>query len=280
MGSGILRCLGVNSDNEAGKEIDSAVITTYSLVLNDEPIPRFQNDVYILPPRALSKVMDHYKENYIDIGTKKVHSIDPFESDEHLSMVNNYKLITHRYIFAPVLYSDHWWMCILDKVKKNFFMIDSRPKEDPGPEITNINKFAGNLINQLLVRAGYHSLLTKATKNKPEQRSWLPKYVKIHEQPNPFDCGTFVMKWMEVLDPTKLDANKKIYDIEDWTTSEMHEKLQEFRNEIVSEIILSKSNKLIEGAIQGAMETTIHKHLAALQSPYVQVTMEELKKLG
>ncbi|MED6172947.1 hypothetical protein PIB30_054635 [Stylosanthes scabra] len=80
---------------------------------------------------------------------------------------------------------------------------------------------------------------------------------------------------MEVLDPTKLDANKK-YDIEDWTT----EKLQEFRNEIVSEIILIKSNKPIEGAIQGAIETTIHKPSAALQSPYVQVTTEELKKLS
>ncbi|MED6129330.1 hypothetical protein PIB30_106899 [Stylosanthes scabra] len=97
-----------------GKEIDSAIITAYSLVLNDEPIPRFQNDVYILPPRALSKVMNHFKENYIDLSTNK-----------------------------------------------------------------------GNLINQLLVKAGYQSLLTKATKTKPEQRSWLPKYIKIHKQPNP-----------------------------------------------------------------------------------------------
>ncbi|MED6121965.1 hypothetical protein PIB30_035203 [Stylosanthes scabra] len=182
------------------KEIDSVVITAYSLVLNDEPIPRFQNDVYILPPRPLSKVMNHFKNNYIDIGIKKVHSIDPFESDEHLSMVNNNKLITHRYIFVPVLFSEHWWMYVLDKVKKSFFVIDSRPKEDPGPERTKINKFA--------------------------------------------------------------------------------EKLQEFRNEIISGIILSKSNKLIKGAIHGAMETTIHKPSAALQSPYVQVTMEELKKLG
>ncbi|MED6185781.1 hypothetical protein PIB30_060392 [Stylosanthes scabra] len=238
-----------------GKEIDSGVITAYSLVLNNEPIPRFQND---------SKVMNHFREDYIDIATNKVRSIDLFESDEHLSMVDNNKLITHRY-----------WMYVLDKVKKNFFVIDSRPKEDPVPDRTKINKLAGNLINQLLVRAGYHSLLTKATKTKPEQRSWLLKYIKIHEQPNPFDCETFVMKWMEVLDPTKLAANKK-YDIEDWTT----EKLEEFRNEIISAIILSKSNKLIKGAIQGAMETTIHKPSAALQSPYVQVTTEELKKLG
>ncbi|MED6209421.1 hypothetical protein PIB30_054530 [Stylosanthes scabra] len=183
-----------------GKEIDSGVITAYSLVLNDEPIPRFQNDVHILPPRALSKVMNHFKEDYIDIGTNKVRSIDPFESDEHLSMVDNNKLITHRYIFAPVLFSRHWWMYVLDKVKKNFFVIDSRPKEDPGPDRTKINKLA--------------------------------------------------------------------------------EKLQEFRSEIISAIILSKSNKLIEGAIQGAMETTIHKPSAVLQSPYVQVTTEELKKLG
>ncbi|MED6202555.1 hypothetical protein PIB30_106742, partial [Stylosanthes scabra] len=31
------------------------VITAYSLVLNNEPIPRFQSDVYILPPSALEK---------------------------------------------------------------------------------------------------------------------------------------------------------------------------------------------------------------------------------
>ncbi|MED6213183.1 hypothetical protein PIB30_090789 [Stylosanthes scabra] len=85
----------------------------------------------------------------------------------------------------PVLFSGHWWMYVLDKVKKSFFVIDSRLKEDPGLERTKINKFAGNLINQLLVRAGYQSLLTKVTKTKPEQRSWLPKYIKIHEQPNP-----------------------------------------------------------------------------------------------
>ncbi|MED6164190.1 hypothetical protein PIB30_087301, partial [Stylosanthes scabra] len=166
-----------------------------------------------------------------------------------------------------------------DMEEEEYQTTDSEPEPETEVQCERRSKKkeddSGNLINLLLVRAGYHSLLTKATKTKPEQRSWLPKYIKIHEQPNPFDCGTFVMKWMEVLDPTKLAANKK-YDIEDWTT----EKLEEFRNEIISAIILSKSNKLIEGAIQGAMETTIHKPSAALQSPYVQVTTEELKKLG
>ncbi|MED6186977.1 hypothetical protein PIB30_071991 [Stylosanthes scabra] len=54
------------------------------------------------------------------------------------------------------------------------------------------------------------------------------------------------MKWMEVLDPTKLDANEK-YDIEDLTT----EKLQEFRNEIISEIISAKATNSLKKPYRG-----------------------------
>ncbi|MED6162944.1 hypothetical protein PIB30_075244 [Stylosanthes scabra] len=168
-----------------GKEVDAAVITAYSLVLNNEPIQRFQSDVYILPPSALR-----------------------------------------------------------------------------------------NMIDQLLVYAGYHSLLTKGTRIKPQQISWFPRYQQIHEQPNAYDCGTFIMKWMEVLDPTNLDAHSR-YPIEDWST----EDLQRFRNDIIWQIILSSQNLHIQKAIQGAIKTTIHKPSAALRSPYVQVNTDELKKL-
>ncbi|MED6141274.1 hypothetical protein PIB30_101699 [Stylosanthes scabra] len=82
------------------------------------------------------------------------------------------------------------------------------------------------------------------------------------------------MKWMEVLDPTKLDAHSK-YPIEDWST----EDLQWFRNDIIWQIILSSQNLHIQKAIQGAIETTIHKPSAALRSLYVQVNTDELKKL-
>ncbi|MED6187772.1 hypothetical protein PIB30_079636 [Stylosanthes scabra] len=82
------------------------------------------------------------------------------------------------------------------------------------------------------------------------------------------------MKWMEVLDPTKLDAHSK-YPIEDWST----EDLQRFRNDIIWQIILSSQNLHIQKAIQEAIKTTIHKPSAALRSPYVQVNTDELKKL-
>ncbi|MED6148806.1 hypothetical protein PIB30_056377, partial [Stylosanthes scabra] len=257
-----------------GKEVDAAVITAYSLVLNNEPIPRFQSDVYILPPSALSSMMERYKENYIDLHTRKVHSITSLKSDEHLRLVNKDKLITHRYTFALVIYSGHWWMYVRDKEKKTFFVVDSKCKDSPSSDRTRINKFAGNMIDQLLVYAGYHSLLTKGTRCKPPQISWFPRYQQIHEQPNAYDCGTFVMKWMEVLDPTKLDAHSR-YPIEDWST----EDLQRFRNDVIWQIILSSQNLHIQKVIQGAIETTIHKPSAVLRSPYVQVNRDELKKL-
>ncbi|MED6143740.1 hypothetical protein PIB30_008687 [Stylosanthes scabra] len=160
------------------------MITTYSLVLNKAPIPRFQSLVYILPPSALSMVLDRYGANFVDIKTKKIYSVDSLQSDEHLKLVDNSKLINHRYIFAPVLYAHHWWMYVLNKTKKAFFVIDSIPKDDPGANRTKVNRFAGNLINQLLERAGFISLLAKATKKKPAQISWNPRYVQIHKQSN------------------------------------------------------------------------------------------------
>ncbi|MED6152529.1 hypothetical protein PIB30_092949 [Stylosanthes scabra] len=144
--------------------------------------------------------MEMYKEDYIDLITRRPHSITSLKSDEHLKLVNKAKLITHRYIFAPVLYSGHWWMYAFDKTKKTFFVVDSRRKDNPSHDRTRINKFA--------------------------------------------------------------------------------EDLQRFRNEIIWQIILSKDNLHVQKAIQGAIDTTIHRPSVALQSPYVQVNTEELKKLN
>ncbi|MED6126978.1 hypothetical protein PIB30_083686, partial [Stylosanthes scabra] len=70
-------------------------------------------------------------EVYIDHATRKPHSITSLKTNEHLKLLNKAKLITHRYIFAPVIYSGHWWMYVLDKRKKTFFVIDSRWKDNP-----------------------------------------------------------------------------------------------------------------------------------------------------
>ncbi|MED6161938.1 hypothetical protein PIB30_065578 [Stylosanthes scabra] len=145
----------------------------------------------------LTSMFRAYNDDYIDTRTRRPHSITSLVTDDHLKLIDKTKLITHRYIFALVLYAKHWWMYILDKEKKIFYVLDSKNKISPSQERTRINKFA--------------------------------------------------------------------------------EELQKFRKEIIWQIILSKENLYIQKAIDGAISTTIHRPSAVLQSPYVQVSTEDLK---
>ncbi|MED6140748.1 hypothetical protein PIB30_096409 [Stylosanthes scabra] len=180
---------------------------------------------------------------------KRMEVLDPTKLDAH----SRYPIEDWSTIFAPVIYSGHWWMYVLDKEKKTFFVVDSKRKDAPSSDRTRINKFAGNMIDQLLVYAGYHSLLTKGTRSKPPQISW-------------YDCGTFVIKWMEVLDPTKLDAHSRRISNGSETTS-------------YGKSYSPHKTCTYKRPYRGAIETTIHKPSAALRSPYVQVNTDELKKL-
>ncbi|MED6163340.1 hypothetical protein PIB30_078921 [Stylosanthes scabra] len=176
-------------------------------------------------------------------------------------------------IFAPVLYQQHWWMYILDVKKKNFYIMDSKNITCPSTDRRNINKFVSNIIDQVMVYVGASSFLAKETKTRLRQISLFPRYIEIYQQPNEYDCGTFVMKWMEVLDPTKLDA-KNPYPIDSWTT----EDLQRFRKEMIWQMMLSNKNLYIDKAIEGAKSIRIQKPSAALQNPFLQVSTEDLKR--
>ncbi|MED6219380.1 hypothetical protein PIB30_035298 [Stylosanthes scabra] len=104
-------------------------------------------------------------------------------------------------LFAPVLFFEHWWLYVLDVVEKELFVLDSKNIESPGDERTDVNHFA----------------------------------------PNEHDCGVYIMKWMELIDPTVLkecSSSNKEYNIETWTEP----KLDEFRKDIVAKIMLSESN--------------------------------------
>ncbi|MED6220999.1 hypothetical protein PIB30_050232 [Stylosanthes scabra] len=45
-----------------------------------------------------STVLHRYGANFVDIETKKVYSVNSLQSDEHLKLVDNSKLINHRYV--------------------------------------------------------------------------------------------------------------------------------------------------------------------------------------
>ncbi|MED6188405.1 hypothetical protein PIB30_085628 [Stylosanthes scabra] len=121
-----------------------------------------------------------------------------------------------------------------------------------------------NILNQLLKWAGAPSILKKGS------LSLLPTYINIPQQPNDFDCAVFVMKWMELIDPTIL-AGCCTYNIKQWTDVTYARGIQE-----VAKIILSKENSLRAEAIKEAYNMRLTRPGAALRSPYVQVATPDL----
>ncbi|MED6220118.1 hypothetical protein PIB30_041812 [Stylosanthes scabra] len=70
-----------------------------------------------------------------------------------------------------------------------------------------------NILDQLRIWAGAPSIFDQGS------CSLLPRYVNIPGQPNETDCGVFVMKWMELIDPTGLEASceaNRGYNIDKW----------------------------------------------------------------
>ncbi|MED6115500.1 hypothetical protein PIB30_091172 [Stylosanthes scabra] len=141
-----------------------------------------------------------------------------------------------------------------------------------------------NILNQLRVWAGATSLLKKQT------ITLQLRCVDVPNQPNPTDCDVYVMKWMELLDAAALSAAytfKLRYSIEECS----QDRLDQFRKEIVSKLIMSKDNTLNVETINQTLNMTLEaiakaktkmgrqsKPSAALKSPYIQVSTAELEK--
>ncbi|MED6138456.1 hypothetical protein PIB30_074347 [Stylosanthes scabra] len=153
--------------------------------------------------------------------------------------------------------------------KRDFFVLDSKNIVSPSDERSTMNRFASNILDQMRIWAGAPSIFNEGS------CSLLPRYVNIPGQPNETDCGVFVMKWMELIDPIVLvdccEADKG-YNIEKWTES----KLDEFRKQIVAKIVLSKDNENRIETIRQLNEMRNIRPATVLRSPYVQVSSADL----
>ncbi|MED6130701.1 hypothetical protein PIB30_003279 [Stylosanthes scabra] len=93
------------------------------------------------------------------------------------------------------------------------------------------------MLDQLRVWAGARSII-KANSNTLQLRP-----VDVPKQPNPTDCGVYVMKWMELHDTAAIAGAymfKTRYAIEEWD----QDQLDEFRREIVAKLLFSEHNTL------------------------------------
>ncbi|MED6126764.1 hypothetical protein PIB30_081681 [Stylosanthes scabra] len=134
------------------------------------------------------------------------------QHEEYVQLLDMQKLKSHSVLFAPALYSNHWWLYVLDVQHKEFYIADSVYGIAPNQNRNKLHRFA-------------------------------LRCVDVPKQPNPTDCGVYVMKWMELLDAATLSScyqYKVRYDLEEWG----QDRLDGFRAEIVAKLILSDENTL------------------------------------
>ncbi|MED6164658.1 hypothetical protein PIB30_092312 [Stylosanthes scabra] len=138
--------------------IDIQMVSLMCHVLNREELPRFERDVYCVPPEILTRI-------------------------DKLNHIVSCLLL----LFSLLQY-------------KEFYIVDSVYGITPNQQRSKLHRFACNILNQLRVWAGAQSILKKGT------ISLQLRCVEVPKQPNPMDCGVYVMKWMELLDAATLSG--------------------------------------------------------------------------
>ncbi|MED6183410.1 hypothetical protein PIB30_037596 [Stylosanthes scabra] len=177
----------------------------------------------------------------------------------------------------------------LDKKMKKHHLVSSL-KDQGYMELLDKEKLkttsACNILDQLRVWAGVPSILKK------NANTLQLRHVDVPKQPNPTDCGVYVMKWMELLDTAGIAGSYMFqtrYAIEEWD----QDQLDEFRKEIVVKVLFSKHSTLrveamnqvqsmnmesITEARERAKSRRQTRPSAALKSPYRQPSTAELEK--
>ncbi|MED6115549.1 hypothetical protein PIB30_091738 [Stylosanthes scabra] len=229
--------------------IDIQMVSIVCHVLNREPVERFKEMYIAFHQRSWyrlhsnlslrTRMFDTYGLSYIDKKTKMPYPVKQLKDhEEYVQLLDMEKLKSHSVLFAPALYSNHWWLYVLDVQHKEFYIVDSVYGIAPNQNRNKLHRFVCNVLNQLRVRAGAPSILKKGT------IALQLRCVDVPKQPNPTDYG---------------------------------DRLDGFRAELVVKLILSDENTLRVEAVKQANKMGRQvRPSAALKSPYVQVSTAEL----
>ncbi|QHO02395.1 uncharacterized protein DS421_13g423410 [Arachis hypogaea] len=176
--------------------IEAEIVSAMCFILNQQKIKRFQEEVYCLPPDIVNMALgNHPKGVFLQPKTNK-----PFRVEDYLmfiSFLDLKKLALHRYIFAPVCHSQHWWLWMADTRKQKFYIVNSYQTKSPSDERTALNTFI--------------------TRDKDKEIE--PPYLNISGQKTSYDCAIYVMKWLEIFQPANIKRRK--YEWDNWTQDEV-----------------------------------------------------------
>ncbi|MED6135017.1 hypothetical protein PIB30_042340 [Stylosanthes scabra] len=172
---------------------------------------------------------------------------------------------------------DTYGLNYLDKKTKMPYLVKQLKDHKEYVQLLDMEKLKSHSVHkEFYIVDSVYGIAPNQNRNKLHQ--FALRCVDVPKQPNPTDCGLYVMKWMELLDAATLLGcyqYKFRYDLEEWG----QDRLDGFRAEIVAKLILSDENTLrVEAMTQAKKMGRQVRPSAALKSPYVQVSTAELDK--
>ncbi|RYQ94460.1 hypothetical protein Ahy_B08g089370 [Arachis hypogaea] len=229
---------------QAGSYIESEIVSSMCLILNQKNDKRFQEQVYCLPPDIVSMaVSKHPNEEFISPKTNKEFKVEDYPM--FIPFIDAKKLTSHRYIFAPVCYSGHWWLWVIDTTKGRFYILDPLHKKAPSNERKQLNKFTGYVISRIRAYAGRAPL-----KKKENELEIKATYVKISGQ-----------------------KSRAKYEWDNWP----QEEVDHYRVEYASRILFSEMNKERDQAIRASNAIRLSKPSSVLLSPFCQINSTDIE---
>ncbi|RYR74080.1 hypothetical protein Ahy_A02g008691 [Arachis hypogaea] len=247
------------------EQLDDLIVSAMCHILNRKNDKRFQEQVYCLPPDIVSMALSkHPKGEFISPKTNKEFRVEDYPS--FIPFIDAKKLTSHSYIFAPVCYSGHWWLWVIDTTKRRCHILDPLHKKAPSDERKQLNKFTGYVFSRLREYAGGEPL-QKDEKEKQIKAS----YVKISGQKSSYDCAIYIMKWLELIEPKNIKRGK--YEWDNWE----QEEVDHYRVEYASQILFSVMNKERDQAIRESNAIRLLKPSSVLLSPFCQINSADIE---
>ncbi|KAL4344619.1 hypothetical protein AHAS_Ahas11G0196500 [Arachis hypogaea] len=97
------------------------------------------------------------------------------------------------------------------------------------------------------------------------------EYIQLNSQRTDYDCGIYVMKWFETIDPGKIKSGKR-YKYKAWT----QDQLDDFRYQYDPNLLLHEMNKIRDQVIWESEAIRLSKPSVVLSSPYCKFTSGNL----
>ncbi|XLT86874.1 hypothetical protein HN873_008627, partial [Arachis hypogaea] len=187
---------------------------------------RFCTDFYCIPPRLMAIILtDDNIERCAGMNTSFVPVLSSFMGrGQHWFNVGKAKKVD--YVMCR---DDHWWLYVLHRKTDNLWVLDSMYSGPHSKRREKIDKYVGFLLQELATTIDPNIVFTAEGYECCYE-------IRLQKQPNGWDYGIYVIKWMEMWDPKSLAEDELNMPI--WNKAQ----LQQIQKEIVTDILICKDN--------------------------------------